>query len=388
MGHFHELSRRTNVLLGVLLVVALVASVALSIALYRGALKSTTEITLVSDRSGLLLEKGSDVKLNGVVVGRVTDLNLTGNRSHITLAMDDDQVPNIPDNVTATIDPTTLLGRKFVTLVTPTDPSPRSLHDGEVLIANEVTTEVDDLLASLVRVLKQVDPQKVTTTTNNLSTALAGTGDRVGTLVDQLDDYLAEFNPLIGQLRSDLVSVSHVSERLADAAPDLLSTVNNLTTTSQTLTRNEKQFTAFVLSFTDFGQAGHDFFAKGGLPLERAAKSLRNPLGLLGEFSPILPCFLANLAQSNRYLERTVGGSDRPGLNITGTLLMGNPPYTYPDNLPKVGTPNTGASCREQSGPVHSHFAFDDGSDAYHATKGIDDLIGNPLATMLFGGES
>lgn len=385
MNHFAELSRRANVALGLSLVIAIIGAVALSISLYKGAFDDTTDVTLVTDRSGLMLEPGSDVKLNGVVVGRVQRISLQDNQVQMTLAMDSGQAERIPSNITATIDPTTLLGRKFVTLVPPPAAAKTHLAGGEVITTTTVTTEVDDLLASLVTVLKEVNPEKVSTTTANLSTALAGTGDQVGTLVDQLDSYLRDFNPYLPQLRTDMRLGARVADRLASAAPELMSTVRQGSVTARTLSRNEAQFTAFVLSFSDFGQAGRELFVRGGVPLERAARSLNAPLRLLNEFSPIYPCFLSNLAQTNRYLERTVGGSARPGLNVVGTLLMGNPPYTYPENLPKVGLRGTAPSCYASSASPTPHIAFDDGSDAYHPINSPDDLIGNPLATMLFG---
>ncbi|WCB38911.1 MCE family protein [Gordonia polyisoprenivorans] len=385
MNHFAELSRRANVALGLLLIVAIIGAVALSISLYKGSFNDTTDVTLVTDRTGLMLEKGSDVKLNGVVVGQVGRITFQDNTVHIALAMDTDQAAHIPANVTAAIDPTTLLGPKFVTLVPPVSSDPEHLSGGDVISATRVTTEVNDLLASLVEVMKEIDPQRVSTVTTNLSTALAGTGDRVGTLVDQLNEYLGDFNPYLGALRSDLRVGASVADRLSSAAPELLSTVRQASVTARTLSRNQAQFTAFVLSFSDFGQAGRDLFVRGGIPLERAAGSLNAPLNLLNEFSPIYPCFLSNLALTNQYLERTVGGSARPGLNVVSTLLMGNPPYTYPDNLPKVGLSGTAPSCYASSASPTPHIAFDDGSDAYRPINSPDDLVGNPLATMLYG---
>lgn len=113
--------------LGVLLIVAIIGAVTLSISLYRGgAFNKTTGITLVTDRSGLMLEEGSDVKLHGVVVGRVQHISLRDNQVHMKLAMETGQALRIPSNITAAIDPTTLLGRKFVTLVPP--PNEASTH--------------------------------------------------------------------------------------------------------------------------------------------------------------------------------------------------------------------------------------------------------------------
>ncbi|GAB36365.1 MCE family protein [Gordonia otitidis] len=385
MGHLRELSRRANIVLGLMLVIVLVSAAAISVALYRGTFSDTQRVTMYADRAGLLLERNSSVELNGVVVGRVQDVEFTDNRAKLTLGIDSTAAQAIPSNVTADVDPMTLLGRKYVRLTQPANPRSDALRSGDVLWAPGVGHEVDDLLSKLVDVLDEVDPQRVTTTVGGLSQALADNGQQVGTLVDQLNDYLAEFNPNLGALQRDMVSGAAVANRLDEAAPDLLATIDRLSVTSTTLTREQRAFSAFVLSFSNLGATGRDFFSVAGMPFERAVKSLRTTVSTLGEFAPIYPCFLSSLALTNQYLERANGGSDRPGLNVVGTLLMGNPPYSSSRNLPKVGLEGVAPSCRQTSKPP-AHIDFDDGSDAYGPINGPADLIGNPLADLLFGG--
>ena len=103
----------------------------------------------------------------------------------------------------------------------------------------------------------------------------------------------------------------------------------------------------------------------------------------MSEFSPVLPCFLKNLAQTNKHLEITNGGSARPGLNVMATLLMGNPSYKYSENLPRTGLPNA-PSCYSNVGT--RHVDFPDGSNAYAPITGPEDYFGNPIADLLFGG--
>lgn len=386
MGHFRELSKRINILLGVLLIVAMTAAVALSIALYRGALRDTVGVTVWADRTGLMLERGCDVKLNGVVVGHVRAVAVENDRARIDIELDADRVSAIPANVTAAIDPTTLLGRKFMVLQRPVRASTERLGEGSVLDYAHAPVEVDDLLKSLVDVLDEVNPRKVSDTLNALAVALGGAGDDTGRLVEQLNSYLGKFNPYIPVLRRDISTAAAATNRLASAAPDLLAVVKNLTVTGRTLTEQQQQFAAFILSFGALGSTGAELFVDGGIPLRQAAATLNPTLAVLDQFSSILPCFLGNLAQTSRNLEVTNGGSALPGLNIVGTLLMGNPPYAYPENLPRVGVPGVAPSCHDTGGGRAPHVNFPDGSDAYRPINDAGDLVGNPLATLLFGG--
>lgn len=384
-GHLEERSRLAYVLLGVCLVALLASATVVCVGAYRGSFTSTVPVTLYSARSGLMLEPGSDVKMRDVVVGRVSSVHLVDGRAEIALDIDRDHTRAIPENVTAVIDPTTLFGRKFVTLIRPEHPSATSVSAGSVVRSTGVATEVNDLLDSLVKVLRTVEPQKVNATLNALSTALQGRGGDLGDMMVELDTYLSEFNGSLPTLQRDLVKGAEVADVLADAAPDLLRTIDRVSATSDTITEKEQQFNAFLLSFGGFGNSGQSLFEAAGVPLESTLDALEPTTALLAQHAPMYPCFLAHLDQANRFLERTVGGSDQPGLNILGTLLMGDPPYTYPENAPRNGADGP-PQCYDPEQPP-GHTPFDDGSEAYRPARTMEDLVGNPFAQFMFGGE-
>jgi phospholipid/cholesterol/gamma-HCH transport system substrate-binding protein len=383
-GHIEERSRLVYVLLGVCLVTLIAIATAVSVGTYRGSFHSSVPVKLYSARSGLMLEPGSDVKMRDVVVGRVSQVRMVDNQAEITMDIDESRTSAIPENITAVIDPTTLFGRKFVTLVQPEHPTTTTVSAGSVVQGTAVATEVNDLLDSLVTVLRTVEPQKVNATLSALSTSLQGRGDELGDMMVELDTYLSEFNGSLPTLQRDLVKGAEVSGILADAAPDLLRTVDDVSTTGDTVTEREQQLSAFLLSFSGFGNSGRSFFEASGVPLEKSLDALEPTTALLAQQAPMYPCFLASLDQTNRYLERTVGGSDQAGLNILGTLLMGDPPYTYPENAPKNGADGE-PQCYDPAQPP-GHTDFNDGSKAYQPAHGVEDLIGNPFAQFMFGG--
>lgn len=383
-GHIEERSRLVYALLGMCLIVLIAIATAVSVGIYRGSFSSSVPVTLYSARSGLMLEPGSDIKMRDVVVGRVSKVQLVDDQAEITMNIDESRTSAIPENITAVIDPTTLFGRKFVTLVQPEHPSSSTLSAGSVVQGTAVATEVNDLLDSLVTVLRTVEPEKVNATLSALSTSLQGRGDQLGDTMVELDTYLSEFNGSLPALQRDVVKGAEVSDILADAAPELLRTVDHASTTSDTVTEREQQLSAFLLSFSGFGNSGRSFFEASGEPLEKSLDALEPTTALLAQHAPMYPCFLASMDQTNRYLERTVGGSDQAGLNILGTLLMGDPPYTYPENAPKNGA--DGPPRCYDPGQAPGHTDFDDGSKAYQPARGVEDLIGNPFAQFMFGG--
>lgn len=379
-----EHSRNVNLMLGFAGVLILVGATALSVALYRGALDSTVRVTVLSSRAGLMLEPGSDVKMRDVVVGRVDAVSVEDGRATIAVDLNADYVQSIPDNVFATIDPTTLFGRKFVALAAPEAKSTQPITNGAELEAQSVPTEVNDLLASLVEVLRAVEPQKVNASLNALATSLDGRGGDLGDMLVELDAYVGRFNGSLPTLQRDLAAGAQSADILAGASPELLNTVGDLTTTGNTLTEKQSQLSAFLLSFTEFGNRGESFFDAAGAPLVGSVKTLTPTTELLADRAPTFPCFVDSLAQTNRYLERTVGGSANPGLNILGTLLMGDPPYTSPKDLPIVAADGP-AKCYDWTAP-QPHTDFEDGSHAYSEARTFADLIGNPFAQFMPGG--
>ncbi|MFC9355193.1 MCE family protein [Rhodococcus sp. NPDC057014] len=383
-GHLAERSRKAYVALGLVLVVVGVLATATSIAVYRGSFSAAIPVKLYSTRAGLMLEPGSDVKMREVVVGRVTAVKLVDGQAEISMDIDKSRANSIAANVSAAIDTTTLFGRKFVTLAQPESPSGKPISAGTVLSTGQVATEVNDLLESLVTVLRTVEPEKVNGSLNALATSLHGRGDQLGDTLVELNTYLSSFNDNLPTLQRDLMQGAQTTDILAAATPDVMATVDHTSTTSSTITERQDQLNAFILSFTGFGNSGRSFFDASGTPLTESLSSLAPTTELLAERAPTLSCLVESLAQTNTYLERTVGGSDQPGLNILGTLLMGDPPYTNPANLPVVEADGP-VACYDWAQP-QGHTDFNDGSAAYRPARTPMDLIGNPFAQFFLGG--
>lgn len=379
--------RALGVALGTCAIIAVL--VAAAVASYNGVFQSTMRVYLQSERAGLLLVPGSDVKLGGVVVGRVAsvDLDAAGDGAVIAMDLRSDRADGIPANVDAVIDPTTLFGRKFVSLVWPAEASNETVTAGTTLGGSGVTVEINDTFATLKSILETVDPKKVNSTLTAVATALQGRGEKFGDLAAGVQTYLSQFNGSMPVLQRDVPLVADNLDTFADAAPNFLDTVDNVSITSDTVVQKQSQLTSFLLSFTEFGNAGSGLLDSAAAPIVGAAAELAPTATVLAEYSPMYPCFLSGLNTARRHLEAAFGGN-RPGLNVLGTVLMGDPPYTYPENAPRNDA-GAGPSCYgypfEAGGPAPGHTSFDDGSDAYAPATNIGDLVGNPFASLLYG---
>ena len=149
------------------LIIALIAIVLMTATLFSGAYRSYVDVTLESERVGLIMEPGGKVRMRGMEVGRVAHVN--SNPTSVQLQIDPDLVKYIPSNVGAEIKATTAFGAKYVDLIYPDDPSSQRLSAGQVLRSKNVTSEVNTVFENIVDLLDKVDPNKL----NGILTALA-----------------------------------------------------------------------------------------------------------------------------------------------------------------------------------------------------------------------
>lgn len=383
-----EHSRTRHIVYAFTAFAVIMTLVVLALMSYNGKFQDTKSVYLNAPRAGLLLVPGSDVKLYGVVVGRVSEVTVADGQSRIELAVESDTVGRLPANVQVEMEPTTLFGRKYVALRIPKEPSSMMLSDGATIDTSTTPVEVFDTFELLVNILERVDPARVNSTLAAVHTGTFDRGEKLGSLIDTVNRYLATFNKSLPALQRDLKLGADNLDTVADLSPDLMTTIRNLTVTSKTVVDNQSQLTSFLLSFTQFGNVGNRFITDAGRPLVKAADALAPPVQAVGDYGAILPCFLSDLNTSRKYLERAFGGA-RSGLDIVGTLIMGDPPYRSGTDAPKNNAGESGPSCygspRPPGGPAPGHTTFDDGSHAYRKVRTPEDIIGNPFASMIYG---
>src|SRR5690606_27238131 len=117
MTDMEKMRRRLIGATGLVLIATLVAVL---LGMYQKVFTPVTEVTVMSDRAGLLLDKGAAVRVSGLPVGEVRSVRQADSgQVAITVALDPDDASRIPDNVTASIKATTVFGAKFVDLEVP-----------------------------------------------------------------------------------------------------------------------------------------------------------------------------------------------------------------------------------------------------------------------------
>ncbi len=270
----------------------------LTFAFFNKTFVDTDDVTLKTSKAGSQLPERADVKLRGMIVGEVTDMEVTKDGVELTLGMNPDLIDEVPAGVTAQILPKTLFGEKFVALIPPEDASGQSLKAGDVIEKANVPIELETVLNNLYGLLEAVEPAELSTTLTAVSTALEGRGEQLGETFVELNSYLEQINPDIPQAVDDLIAFGEVSDIYAAALPDLAHVLENTVTTGNTIVEKDAQLSAFLASTSTLANTLTTFFATSGQDIIDVNALSRRTLYQTARYSTTFPCFFNGMSEA------------------------------------------------------------------------------------------
>jgi phospholipid/cholesterol/gamma-HCH transport system substrate-binding protein len=338
-------SNRTHVRVAAAILAALILAAAVFTYLaYTAAFTSTDTVTVMSPRAGLVMETDAKVKYRGIQIGKVTSIDYAGDQAKLTLDIDSSQLPYIPSNAEVRIAGNTVFGAKSVEFITPKSPAATPIRPDATVQAASVQLEVNTLFQTLTDVLHKVDPVNLNATFTALGEGLRGNGDDLGVAMTGLNSYLAQINPKLPTVQSDLQKTAAVANIYADAAPDLVTVLNNVPSISETVVDQQDNLNATLLAATGLANNGYETLAPAAQDYIAAIQRVRAPAKVLADYSPEYGCLLKALVTAAEKFGPIIGGT-RPGLFVSSNFLPGAPAYTYPESLPIVNA-SGGPNCR------------------------------------------
>ncbi len=353
--HPENASRRPPLkLAGVIFLILAALVAALIYAQWRGKLTPKTNLTMVSDRAGLVMDPGSKVTYNGVEIGRVKSvsaLNRNGKQmAQLDLEVQPRFVDLIPANVDAQIKASTVFGNKYVAFTSPKNPTKTRISSADVIDASHVTTEFNTLFETLTSISEKVDPVKLNLTLSAAAEALSGLGTKFGQSIVNGNAILDDINPQMPQIRSNIQQLANLADIYTKASPDFWSFLDHAVTTASTLNQQQGDLNAALLAATGFGNTGADVFEAGAPYFIAGQRDLVPTSRLLDKYSPQLFCQIRNEANALPLALNSFGGN---GYSLdTVTEFLGAPnPYVYPDNLPRLngrGGPGGAPGCWQE----------------------------------------
>jgi phospholipid/cholesterol/gamma-HCH transport system substrate-binding protein len=166
------------------------------------------------------IQPNSRVRVGDVTVGNVTKIELQGWHALLTMRINGDV--NLPENATAKVGQTSILGSLHVELAAPTNEPPTGhLHDGSVIPLRNggayPTTEQTLSVASML--LNGGGLGRVQDITKTLSVAFTGREGDAASLVRQLDQYTNQLDTQKHDIVAAIESLNNLAAQFADHNP-------------------------------------------------------------------------------------------------------------------------------------------------------------------------
>ncbi|CQD16521.1 MCE-family protein [Mycolicibacterium conceptionense] len=324
--------RRTRTLTGAITVLAIVGIVTLAVAQFRGAFTKTVEVKVIAARAGLVMNPGAKVKMLGVQLGKVSQIDYRPDgTAALALAMDPAKMAVIPDNVTVDISSSTVFGAKFVDLVPPPHPSAQPLRPGQQISTEHVTVELNTVFQRLTTVLDKVEPEKLNETLGAIAAGLDGRGAKMGQMLSDLNAFLAGVEPTLPTLSHEMDVAPVALNAYAEAAPDLMKTVGNAATLSQSIVEEQDNLNAVLLGLIGLADAGNDVLGSNRQSLTDLLRTLVPTTNLTSKYRDAINCSLAGIVPLT-----TMPATPDPGILVMVGFTPGAERYRYPSHLPKV----------------------------------------------------
>jgi phospholipid/cholesterol/gamma-HCH transport system substrate-binding protein len=208
------------------------------------------------------LTPDSAVRVNDVAVGAVSGITLDTNRAdgpkrylHAKVSLKVKQSVKLPVNAVATLDQTTLLGEKFVSLSPPPNQAPvGQLVNGDIVGSATALPSVEEVFSLLSGVLNGGDLQDLQTINIQISKALAGRESAVRGALTQLTTFVTGLNGQKHQIVRALDELDRFSGQLAKQDGTIATALTQLGPGLRVLANEHQQFADLLTDLSNFGK--------------------------------------------------------------------------------------------------------------------------------------
>ncbi len=232
----------------------------------------------------------SSVKVNQVTVGQVEDIQVTGWTATVRLRIPGNVV--LPDNATAELKQTSLLGEKYVALAPPTDaPAQGRLGQGDRIPLSRTSRnpEVEEVLGAMSLLLNGGGVAQLKTIEAELNNALRGRTGDVKDLVTQLNTFVGGLDAQKGEIVRAIDSIDRLSSTLASNQAKIAAALDELPKGLKILADQRRQLTAMLTALRDLGEVGTRVIRGSRADLEANLRAISPILRQLNKAGDDLP---------------------------------------------------------------------------------------------------
>jgi phospholipid/cholesterol/gamma-HCH transport system substrate-binding protein len=290
----------------------------------------------------------SSVKVDQVTVGSVEKIELNGWTARVTLRLP--KSVKLPDNATAEIKQTSLLGEKYVELAPPTATKPVGrLGDGDNIALDRTSRnpEVEEVLSAMSLLLNGGGVAQLKVIETELNNAMRGNDKQIKDLISQLDTFVGGLEAQKSEIVRAIDGIDKLSARLAAQKEDIAQAVEAMPGGLKVLADQRKQLVEMLTALKRLGVVGTDVIQQSKDDTRANLEALAPILAQLNKAGDDLPASL-QLLLTYPFSDGTVAAmkGDYTNLHISADLdlrnLAGNlgvptaPPTKGGPSLPTV----------------------------------------------------
>ena len=232
----------------------------------------------------------SSVKVNQVSVGTVEDIQVNGWTAVVRLRIPRSVV--LPDNATAELRQTSLLGEKYVSLGPPTGiPPVGRLGDGDriPLARTSRNPEVEEVLGAMSLLLNGGGVAQLKTIEVELNDAMRGRTGVIKDLIGQLDTFVGGLDAQKSEIGRAIDSIDRLAATLAARRAAISGALDELPRGLKVLADQRAQLTAMLTALRDLGEVGTRVIRGSRADLEANMRAISPILRRLNQAGDALP---------------------------------------------------------------------------------------------------
>jgi phospholipid/cholesterol/gamma-HCH transport system substrate-binding protein len=240
-------------------------------------------------RDVISLVPKSEVRVDDVPVGAVTDVGREGWHAEVTMLLQRDV--RLPDNAVAQIRQTSLLGEKYVELVPGTAAPQGRLSDGDhiPLARTGRNPEVEEVLGALSLLLHGGGIAQLQTVSHELNAVMNGRQDRLGEVFRELDTLVASLDEQREQIFRAMQGINKLTRTLNSERRTFTRALDTMGPALRILADQRRQLVGMLQGLSDLGRVGTRVVNRTSENTLAALRHLQPILARLVEAGDALP---------------------------------------------------------------------------------------------------
>lgn len=298
-----------------------------------------------TNASGLV--KDAAVSVAGVEVGHVEGMSVEHDKAVVNIFLRKDA--GIRADVKAAIRAKSLLGEKYLELVPQSQDAP-ALKDGDLIADTRATVEVDELLASLAPLMKQVDPKDVAKIVKGVAKTIDDEQGSLARVVRNAADASQDVKDLLANNREKIArTMTNVDKMTAEGSALLAANKGKIDRTVTNVDKMAGVWSAESPALVKKASriATNVERVSGAVGSERLARiaanadlTLQKTPAVMEEFKGLRPQLDRTLGKVNPLLDKANSVTEADVKNMAGEVLLrgGMRVYMHPFQPPEPAT--------------------------------------------------